>query len=244
MQIPAFITVRTLSERLPNKCLLPFGESNVLVHIVKRSKHYDLEPIVCTTVDSTDDIIEEIAYRESVKCFRGSVNHKLKRWLDCCDKFRIDKFHTVDADDPFFDGELIKKSFSLLKDDYNMVYPTKSSSCGGASVGFSLTRDIIAKFCEMTRDEEDTEMMWYYLEKTPGLKGTKLEDISKPVKVRLTLDYEEDYWLLCSIQRIVGNLAPRKAVEDLFRRNPDLYKINWFRNEEWKQRQLVKSIKE
>jgi|TARA_B100001971_G_scaffold170712_1_gene162832 spore coat polysaccharide biosynthesis protein SpsF (cytidylyltransferase family) len=87
-------------------------------------------------------------------------------------------------------------------------------------------------------------MIWYYLEKTPGLKGTELEDISKPVKVRLTLDYEEDYWLLCTVQRIVGNFASRKEIDDIFRRNPDLFKINWFRNEEWKQRQSVKSIKE
>jgi hypothetical protein len=40
----------------------------------------------------------------------------------------------------------------------------------------------------------------------------------------------------------VGGNAPRKEVDDLFRRNPDLYKMNWFRNQEWKEAQLAKKI--
>ena len=123
-----------------------------------------------------------------------------------------------------------------------MVCPTKSSSAGGASVGYSLTRDIIARACELTGDNEDTEKMQYYIEKSPGLKFIRLKDTSKPIKVRLTLDYEEDYWLLVSIQRTLGSMAPRNEVDNLFRRNPDLFKINWFRSEEWKQGQLSKRI--
>ena len=243
MKIPAFITVRTNSTRLPAKCLLQFGEGNVLEHIIRRAKYYKLDPIVCTTVEPSDDIVEEIARKEGVKCFRGSVRHKLKRWLDCCNMFGLDKFHTVDADDPFFDGNLIHKSFALLLEGYDVVYPTDSSKEGGASVGFSLTRDLIARTCKLAGENADTEMMWYYIEKVSGMKSTKLpEEDDDPVHVRLTLDYEEDYWLLCSVQRILGNCVPRKEVDDLFRSNPDFYKINWFRNFEWKENQLSKKI--
>lgn len=238
-----FITVRTASSRLPNKCLLPFGEGNVIEHIIRRAKYCGLEAIVCTTTESSDDILEKIAFNESVRCFRGSVQHKLKRWLDCCLYYGIERFHTVDADDPFFDGDLIKKSFSLLGEGYDMVCPTKSSSAGGASVGYSLTRDIIEKTCAGTKENEDTEMMWYYIEKIQGVKISKLpEEDTHSIQVRLTLDYEEDYWLLCSVQRIVGSFALREEVDELFRRNPDLYKVNWFRNLEWKNNQLSKKI--
>lgn len=242
MKIPVFITVRTSSTRLPQKCLLPFGDGNILEHIIRRAKHYDLNPIVCTTVDESDDIVQQIAEKEATQCFRGSILNKLKRWRNCCYHFNSEKFHTVDADDPFFDADLVKKSFALLGKGYDMVCPTKSSSAGGASVGYSLTRDIIARACELAGDDEDTEMMWYYLEKMPDLKSTRLKDTSNPIKARLTLDYEEDYWLLVSIQRMVGSMVPRNEVDNLFRRNPDLYKINWFRNEEWKQGQLSKRI--
>ena len=76
----------------------------------------------------------------------------------------------------------------------------------------------------------------------------KLKKINLPetkdqnLKMRLTLDYEEDYWLLESVRRILGNNCNRKEVDELFNNNPDLYKVNWFRNEEWKKVQQSKEI--
>jgi hypothetical protein len=37
-------------------------------------------------------------------------------------------------------------------------------------------------------------------------------------------------------------LAEREEVNQLFLSNPDFYKINWFRNEEWKAGQLSKRV--
>jgi spore coat polysaccharide biosynthesis protein SpsF len=238
MRVPAFITVRTSSSRLPRKCLLPFGECNVIEHIIHRAIHYQLDPIICTSIDPSDDILEEIAHKEGGKVFRGSMLNKLKRWYDCCNYFNIDKFHTVDADDPFFDGELMKESMLLLEKGYDVVCPTESSSEGDASVGYSLTKEVIEKSLDFIEDEEDTEMMWYYLEKVRSLKKVVLPNPNNsPLKVRLTLDYEEDYWLLESVRKILGNLTTRQAIDELFLKNPDLHKINWFRNKAWKEGQ-------
>lgn len=243
MKISSFITVRTSSSRLPQKCLLPFGNRNVIEHIIDRTKYYQLDPIICTSNDPSDDILEEIARKEEVKVFRGSMVNKLKRWVDCCNCFSIKEFHTVDADDPFFDGELIKNSMRLLAEGYDVVYPTESSSAGAASVGYSLTSEIVRKAVKLTDADTDTEMMWYYLDKIPGIKKTTLpESIKNNYKVRLTLDYEEDYWLLQSVRRIIGNNCSRNEVDNLFKSNPDLYKVNWFRNEEWKDVQQSKEI--
>ena len=37
----------------------------------------------------------------------------MKRWKDCAEHFKINKFHTVDVDDPFFDHKMIIKFKSL-----------------------------------------------------------------------------------------------------------------------------------
>jgi len=239
-----FITVRTSSTRLPKKCLLPFGESTVLNHIIRRAVSYDINPIVCTSASKEDDVIEEIANKEGVRCYRGSLDNKLQRWLDCAMHFNIDTFHTIDADDPFFDGDEMKDSMKILQeDDLDMVCPTKSSSSGGASVGYSLTTDIVKRACNGLDKDADTEMMWYYMEKIRDLKIKILPETRKNIsKMRLTLDYEEDYWMLESVRRILGNLASRDKVDQLFFSNPDLYKINWFRNKEWKSAQINKKI--
>ena len=244
IEVIGFITVRTNSTRLPKKCLLSFGESTVLNHIIRRAVSYDIEPIVCTSVSKEDDIIEDIAIKEGVKCYRGSLVNKLQRWLDCADHFSVDRFHTIDADDPFFDGNEMKNSMKMLQEeDADMITPTESSSTGGASVGYSLTTDIVKKACKDLDRDTDTEMMWYYIDKIPNLKTKKLPETRKNISnMRLTLDYEEDYWLLESTRRILGNLASRDEVDQLFLSNPDMYKINWFKNIEWKAGQLAKKI--
>ena len=239
-----FITVRTKSTRLPNKCLLSFGDSTVLNHVIRRALFYSIDPIVCTSSLKEDDVIEEIANKENVRCYRGSLNNKLQRWLDCADHFGVDRFHTIDADDPFFDGNEMKNSMKMLQEeDADMITPTESSSTGGASVGYSLTTDIVKKACKDLDRDTDTEMMWYYIDKIPNLKTKKLPETRKNISnMRLTLDYEEDYWLLESVRRMVGNFASMNQVDELFIVNPDLYKINWFKNDEWKVGQLSKKI--
>jgi spore coat polysaccharide biosynthesis protein SpsF len=242
--LSGLITVRTSSSRLPNKCLLPFGDGNVLEHVIRRALASGIDPIVCTSVDRSDDIIEKIATNEGVKFFRGSLTNKLKRWSDCAANFGLETFHTVDADDPFFDGEEMRVSMLLLSESrVDMVCPSKVSSAGGGSVGYSLTTDVVRRASADLAAETDTEMMWFYLEKLPDLRSLVLPDNPlTPPKLRLTLDYEEDYWLLESVRRIVGNLAARDVIDHLFIKNLDLYKVNWFRNDEWKSAQFAKRI--
>ena len=242
--IPGMVTVRTSSSRLPSKCLLAFGEMNVIQHIIRRAKHYNIDPIICTSIDSSDDILEEIARAEKVNFFRGSLNNKLLRWYNCAEKFGLEYFHTVDADDPFFDGSEMHRSIKLLNEDnYDIVCPTESSSSGGATVGYSLKTSIIKKALVGLDDNTDTEMMWYYIDKIENLRKYILnETYSNTSKVRLTLDYQEDYWLLKSIQNILGNLVSNEDIYIFLKNNPDFYKINWFRNMEWKLAQESKKI--
>ena len=137
------------------------------------------------------------------------------------------------------------ESLKLLKSgNYDVVCPTKSSSAGAASVGYSLTSAVVKRALVNLEDDTDTEMMWFYLEKLHGVRMAILPESSHQISgIRLTLDYQEDYWLLASIARILGNSASRDAVNQLFLNNPDFSKINFFRNKEWKYAQLAKKIK-
>ena len=187
MKIPAFITVRTGSTRLPKKCLLPFGGGNVLEHVIRRAVYFDFDPIVCTTVLPEDDIIEEIAQREGCKCYRGSIENISERWREACNKFGIDSFYAIDADDLFF--------------EFYEGQPHKY-------IG----------------DWRDTA-----------------EGYANCVNhIRLTLDYEEDYWMLYTVLRCLGHNADEKQIVKLFKCNPDLHKINWFRQKDYKENQECK----
>ena len=67
------------------------------------------------------------------------------------------------------------------------------------------------------------------------------DDYEIEFPIRLTLDYQEDYWLMNSLVRILDNYPNQEEIINFFNLNPDLYKINWFRNDDYKSAQ-VKSI--
>ena len=237
-----FITVRSNSSRLPEKCFLPFGDTNILTHVIKRAYYYKLHPIVCTTNEQNDDKIVKIAQEMNCLYFRGATDNKLLRWSQCCENFNLDYFHTLDADDPFFCGEEMKRSLSLLQFGYDVVEPSKSSGSGGATVGYSLTANITKKASKNTTENLDTEMILPFLKKICNLKKVTLPEPQYGIiKNRMTLDYYEDYIFLQSVRLIVGNFASRQEIEKLLKNNPDIHLINNFRTQDWATKQLNKS---
>ena len=231
---PGLILVRTSSTRLPRKCFLPFGESCVLEHVIRRAIHFDFEPIVCTTKETDDDELYELVKRNGWKVFRGSTDDKIRRLRDACNHYEIERFITIDADDPFFDAESDHKSFGLLEQGYDFVLPPDNYYTG--SVGFSIKKWLLDRAID-EYDTSNSEMMWKILEKIESKSLTLKVGNRRMKNIRLTLDHEEDYHLLLAVLRILGPFAERRDIEKLFIRNPDLHKINWFRQEQWQERQ-------
>ena len=57
---------------------------------------------MCTTTRTDDDILANIASRNGIKYFRGSIEDKLKRWLNAAEKFNVEYIITADGDDLFW----------------------------------------------------------------------------------------------------------------------------------------------
>ena len=245
-----FITVRTSSSRLNNKCLLKFGSYNTLIEfIIQRCRDYKIEPIICTSLDSSDDIIEKISSENNVKIYRGSLDNKIKRWSDCADFFQVDSFHSIDADDPFFDGQRMKESMQLLiKGDYDYVKPSFYSDNGGASEGYSISTEFLNKVAlEHNSNNLDTEMAVYYFDNMINSRKSVMLDPIYSIKVdqnipRLTLDYFEDYILLNFLELSVQNNNNRSSIEKFISANENVVSININLNKVWKESQKKKNI--
>ena len=215
--IPVFITVRTSSVRLPKKCLLPLGDCNVLEHVIWRLKHFEYRPIVCTTDAPQDGILAAIAKSEDAEFYAGNLTPKT-RWLECAAWFDIWDFHAIDCDDPYFDPLEIERSYSYMNDlHYQCVLPTKSSedfALGMMGTSMSLRHGDTARLPERRIEES---------------------------KIRITLDYPEDYWLLSTVARHAPFYASRETIENVC--GNSLAEINHFRMNEWKERQLAEHSK-
>jgi NAD(P)-dependent dehydrogenase (short-subunit alcohol dehydrogenase family)/spore coat polysaccharide biosynthesis protein SpsF (cytidylyltransferase family) len=236
-KIPAFITVRTGSSRLPNKCFLTFGEVTVLEHVILRAKYYDLEPIICTSLLKQDDQIIELANKYKIKSYRGPIQNKMLRWSNCCEYFNISSFHTIDADDPFFCGEEVRRSFLKLKEGFDVIYPTISSSSGGATVGCSITAKAIKIATINTKDDTDTESVSDYFSDIPEFKTLTLSEPNEHIITsRMTLDYKEDYLFLETLRNNLGNMATRKEIYNYLKDNSEITRINSFRTLDWQEK--------
>jgi len=245
MKFFGLITVRCDSTRLKKKCLLKFGEMNVLEHIILRALKSNIIPIICTTTNKSDTIIQKISKKYKVECFRGSSKNKIKRWYDCVKKNKISFFHTIDADDPFFDPVAIKKSLLKCAANNDIIFPSKVSRAGGASEGYSFSFKAIEKLNKIitkinkNSSNIDTEMIEKFIDhkvfKIKVLEGSNYEI----KKARLTLDYKEDYEMLSKVRDLCGNFTPRKKINDFLKKNRNILNINFFRNEDWEKKQKV-----
>jgi spore coat polysaccharide biosynthesis protein SpsF (cytidylyltransferase family) len=81
--INVFITVRSNSSRFPNKCFQSFGDYTVIEHVIRRALHFDLNPVVCTTLEQIDSPIASLTEKLGVRCFRGPTENKLLRCITC-----------------------------------------------------------------------------------------------------------------------------------------------------------------
>ena len=115
-----FLTARTNSTRLPNKMILELNNGLLTIeYLIRRLKLCKTECniILCTTTNSEDNFLEDIAIRNNILCFRGSENDKLMRWHDAAVMYDIDYIVTVDGDDLFTENSIIDSAFQQIRQD-------------------------------------------------------------------------------------------------------------------------------
>ena len=210
--IPVFILARIGSERLKEKHFLPLGDVLSIEHVVLRCQHFGFQPYLCVPKGEYD------AFNAETTCldiFEGDPDNVETRLLECAHHYNIKVFHALDGDDPFFDPYAILDSFNAARQSrLSKVTPSYNSQSGTGRMG--TTFNLEAPAGDIRNLMDTGNFVW---------------------PQRLTLDYPEDFALLGMIARTLGYMAPRSAVDELFVKNPDLHRINWFRNAEWKERQ-------
>jgi len=232
----AVIQARTSSTRLPRKILLPLpysGDTTVLQQVIRRTlkaKSIDTV-IVATTTDKEDDVVVEIAESEGVLCFRGSRKDVLSRYYYCAEEYELDTVVRITSDCPCIDWDLIDKAVSAHikeKADYTRLVDIPL----GLNVEV-VERGSLQKAYEEAKEHFEREHVTPYIymrgRKSFRIEELRIDFLSKYKNLRITLDTEEDYALLCAVFEF---LYPEKKffnaydIVDLFERKPWLVLIN------------------
>ena len=112
MKIGAIIQARTSSTRLPQKVLkpLPFNsKTNVLQQVIRRVSKSELidEIIIATTIHDEDEKIVEVAKKENIKFYKGSLENVLERYYNAALENSLDVVVRITSDCPCADANII-----------------------------------------------------------------------------------------------------------------------------------------
>tara|TARA_R100000008_G_C3560653_1_gene155950 strand:+ start:479 stop:1225 length:747 start_codon:yes stop_codon:yes gene_type:complete len=239
-----FITVRTGSTRLPNKALLKIGDKHTIEYVIEQAKKskFAEKIVLCTTTLPEDDILCEIAEKNGIHHFRGSVEDKLDRWLCAAMEHGVDFFVTADGDDLFCSPELMDLAF--VQESYNESDFIEGEGLVSGSFTYGIKTNVLFKVCQM-KDTTDTEMMWVYFTETGVCSVEKLQNVPKIYKrndIRMTLDYQEDFdFFKTVIESFDGNPFTMREVLEYLDNNKKVIAINFHLEDQWKQNQVNKT---
>jgi spore coat polysaccharide biosynthesis protein SpsF len=112
----AIIQARMSSSRLPGKVLLDLGGQPMLARVVERTRRAKLldDVVVATTVEASDDPIEQFCAERGYPCFRGSLNDVLDRYYQAARAFHANTIVRITADCPVMDADVVNRVISLL----------------------------------------------------------------------------------------------------------------------------------
>lgn len=247
MQKAIFITVRTNSTRLPQKCLLKFAGKTVIVRLIERVKRSKLADgiVLCTTMSQQDDVLAEIAAGQGVSFFRGSEEDKLERWRGAAEKFGVEFFVTADGDDLFCEPELIDLAFKQYEEGKADFIEGLDIPCGAFTYGVKVSA--LKKVCQI-KDTHETEMMWVYFKETGLFKLEELKgipEVFRKPEIRMTLDYEDDFRFFKNIiEYFAGQGKEAFGLRDVLiylEAHPEVVKINQHRQKEFLENQKRKT---
>jgi spore coat polysaccharide biosynthesis protein SpsF len=235
MRTIATIEARMNSSRLPGKVMLPIlGKPalQLLVERLRRAKSLD-GIVIATTTHPADAVIERLAAKLGVGCFRGGEEDVLERVLLSAQSAQADVIVEITGDCPMLDPEMVDavvESHRTGKYDYVSNVIGRPLPLGLSVQAFATA--VLAEVAQLTQDPADREHVSLYIYEHPEryrLHTVIMEEAEKHNDIRVTLDTAEDYALIEALFEALLPTNPTftfRDVVELCRRRPELLELN------------------
>ena len=193
-KIGGVIVARCNSSRLPNKAIRKIQDRETIALLIERIKRCEnLDHVIfATSTDPTDDVLLEIAEREGVLTFRGSLENLSLRFYEAAQHYCLDHIVRITGDDILRDEVMIDKAVESHLNESCDVSFTKNMPYGASSEIFSI--GALETILKTVTVPENTEYLEYYLENDRYFSVNTVESSYQfSSNLRMTLDYEEDF---------------------------------------------------
>jgi spore coat polysaccharide biosynthesis protein SpsF len=211
------------SSRLLGKVMKPIlGRSmlELMIERLRRARRLD-RIVIATTENGTDDVIEALAERIGVSCFRGSEDDVLGRVLGAAKAFGADLIVETTGDCPLIDPFLVDQvvnTFEANEVDYCDNCVVKSYPLGMAVQAFPVS--VLEEIARSTSDPADREHVSLFIYEHPE-RFRLLHVVSgfdeESASLRLTVDTAEDLAVVRSVFEALYPENPEFGLQDVIR---------------------------
>lgn len=229
------IQARLSSKRLPNKILLPLGDSNVIHQIINRLLIVSNIDYICVAIPDSETDNELYDYLHVIQnkkllIFRGSESNVLKRFHDAIIKFNFKNIVRVTSDCPLCEYRVIDTIIDIgLNTNFEYV---RTKIGGGFPIGYDcefISSKLIIEAYNNSDDPYEKEHVTPYIWRNQDNFNSLDLDFSPNLSNwRLVLDEVDDYKLISKIyERLYkGDYFGFEEIKKLFNDDKSLLNIN------------------
>ena len=240
-----FIQCRLNSKRLPKKALKKICGKTIIELVIERCKKFSpIKKIIVVTgpKEKNNLLIKEIENLD-VEYFCGSENNLIDRFYNASKEFDTEKIIRVTADNPSIDFSIVNQALKI-SNNLNLDLVTNSRfKTFPLGQNFDIfTRELLDKSWDYCYNMYSNKEKFFdtFIPVTENMYSNSKFNIydfksdKDYSKIRLSIDYEEDYYLMTEIYDRIYNKNKYFTLEDLLKiieMEPELLKINNKRNE-------------
>lgn len=232
----ALIQARMNSSRLPGKVMLDIAGKPMIAHVIERTRRAKTvdQVVVATTVDPSDDAIENYCREHNIPVYRGSQFDVLDRFYQAAKQFGAEIIVRITADCPVMDPAVIDQvveEFIRSGADFacsRLPPPWKRTWPIGLDIEVCSFAGLERAWKEARLDYEREHVMPYFYDVEGRFKVVVVDHEPDYGAQRWTVDTPEDLKLVREIfDRLGGNDEfTWLDVLALIESNPQLAQIN------------------
>ncbi|AAO36245.1 acylneuraminate cytidylyltransferase [Clostridium tetani] len=233
-KVTCIIQARTGSTRLPNKVLKKINNKMILEYVIDRIKRcrniHNI--IIATTENKDDDIIQKIAEKNKVLCYRGSQYDVLERYAKASKIVDTDIVVRITSDCPLIDTKLVDETIRFYRENnYDYVVPKGKNGIIRGLDTEVFSKKLLLEIHEKAKDDYCREHVTPYIYRNPEIYSIGRYNVSEELQHsnwRLCVDEENDYTF---IKKIISELQNKDDFDIydiicILNKKPELLQIN------------------
>lgn len=231
MKVGFIITARLKSTRLPKKVLLDLGGKHVIIQMIdriKRASQID-QIIVATSTHPQDDELVLLLDQYNIASYRGHESDVLDRLHRTASFYDLDYIVNVTADCPLVDPQYIDRVVDFYRQAKDKPDLITCFDLPHGMYSYGIKPSALEKVLEI-KQSDDTEVWGKYFTDLDCFHTHQLKiNPTDRSRLRLTLDYPEDYEMLKALYAGFDNNMSSASVVDVIQycnSHPDLIAIN------------------